>query len=138
MTDAKPSYDVAVEEGGLNWEQAGPLFDRYAVALQGRIDRRWVECYQRVTVNLPSVSRFRLEAAGGSVTFTCRSTDGPVEVMAVLGRLEALLERVNREATADGAARPTEGDVAGQTAVTAQGKPATGAATGLLARLTRH
>ena len=138
MADKRPSYDVAVEEGGLNWEQAGPLFDRYAVTLQGRIDRRWVECYQRITVNSPSVSRFRLDAAAGSVAFTCRSTDGPIEVMTVLGRLEALLERVNREATADAAARPAEGDVAGQTAVTAQSKPATGAAAGLLARLTRH
>lgn len=138
MTEARPGYDVAVEEGGLNWEQAGPLFDRYAVALQGRIDRRWVECYQRISVNSPSVSRFRLDAAAGSVAFTCRSTDGPVEVMAVLGRLEALLERVNREATADAAARPPEGNVAGQTAGTAQGRPANGVAAGLLARLTRH
>ena len=29
--DTRPVYDVAVDEAGLNWEQAGPLFDRYAV-----------------------------------------------------------------------------------------------------------
>jgi hypothetical protein len=136
--EAKSSYDVAVEEGGLNWEQAGPLFDRYAVALQGAIDRRWVDCYQRITVNSPSFSRFRLEAAAGSVTFTCRSTDGPVEVMAVLGRLEGLLQQVNRAAATEAAARPNQVNVEGRSAGTAQGKPTAGIAAGLLARLNRH
>lgn len=141
MADTKLTYDVAVEEGGLNWEKAGPLFDRYAVNLAGRIDRRWVDCYQRLAASTPSFSRFRLEAAAGSVTFTCRATDGPVEVMGVLKRLEELLQRVNREATAGAAARPAEGAGAGR--VPAAPPPgstperAGGLAAGLLARLTK-
>jgi len=140
--EAKTVYDVAVEEGGLNWEQAGPLFDRYAVSLSGRIDRRWVDCYQRITVNAPSYSRFRLEPGAASVTFTCRSTDGPVEVMAVLKRLEELLARVNREAAAELSARPVE-TVAGRPTPSGAEKAGGGAkratfASDLLARFTRH
>jgi len=142
--ESKTVYDVAVEEGGLNWEQAGPLFDRYVVNLNGRIDRRWVDCYQRVTVSTPSYSRFRLEPGASTVTFTCRSTDGPVEVMSVLKRLEELLLRINREAAAELAARPAEGvPAARQTASGGDkqaggGKRPTSIAADLLARLTRH
>jgi hypothetical protein len=142
--ESKTPYDVAVEEGGLNWEKAGPLFDRYAVNLIGRIDRRWVDCYQKITVNTPSYSRFRLEPGASTVTFTCRSTDGPVEVMAVLKRLEELLKRVNREADADLAARPVESIPAarqtssGADGLAGGGKRPTSIAGDILARLTRH
>jgi hypothetical protein len=142
--ESRTAYDVAVEEGGLNWEKAGPLFDRYAVNLNGRIDRRWVDCYQKITVNTPSYSRFRLEPGASTVTFTCRSTDGPVEVMSVLKRLEELLKRVNREADADLASRPVEGLAAARQAVSGADKPAGGGnrptsiAADILARLTRH
>jgi hypothetical protein len=43
-----------------------------------------------------------------SVSFTCRATDGPVEVMTVLKILEGLLERVNREASFAAARLPAE------------------------------
>ena len=142
--DTKPAYDVTVDEAGLNWEKAGPLFDRYAVGLTGNIDRRWVETYQRITVSAPTFTRFRLEACVSSVTFTCRSSDGPVEVMKVLKRLEELLLRVNREATAGAAAGPPETDVAArptqatagrQTQVESRPSQALG---GLLSRFTKH
>jgi hypothetical protein len=142
--DPKAPYDVAVEEGGLNWEKAGPLFDRYAVNLNGRIDRRWVDCYQKITVNTPSYSRFRLEPGASTMTFTCRSTDGPVEVMSVLKRLEELLKRINREADADLAARPVEGippsrpTASGVDGPAGGGKRPTSIAADFLARLTRH
>lgn len=141
--ESKTAYDVAVEEGGLNWEKAGPLFDRYAVNLIGRMDRRWVDCYQKITVTTPSYSRFRLEPGASTVTFTCRSTDGPVEVMAVLKRLEELLQRVNREADAELAARPVEGIPAARQTPSGDrpaggGKRPTSIAADILARLTRH
>ena len=142
--ESKTAYDVAVEEGGLNWEKAGPLFDRYAVNLIGRMDRRWVDCYQKITVTTPSYSRFRLEPGASTVTFTCRSTDGPVEVMAVLKRLEELLQRVNREADAELAARPVEGIPAARQTPPGADRPAGGGkrptsiAADILARLTRH
>jgi hypothetical protein len=90
-------YDVCLPESGLDWERVGPLFERYSIKLLGTIDEDWADSYQRITAETPSLSRFRLDTTTGSVSFTCRSTDGPVEVMGVLKILEALLERVNRE-----------------------------------------
>ena len=91
----RPPYDVAVKEGRLDWGPAGPLFDRYGVILTGEVDRRWVRCYQQTMANSPEGSRFQLDPAVPSVTFTCRSTDGPGKVMSVLKSLEDLLKRIN-------------------------------------------
>jgi hypothetical protein len=96
--DPRVIYDVVVDAVGLNWEQAGPLFDRYAVSLTGRLDRRWADCYRRFTAGSDEYARFRLDPGASEVSFTARSTDGPVEVMGVLKKLEVLVERVNREA----------------------------------------
>src|ERR1700693_650283 len=90
-------YDVCLPESGLDWERVGPLFERYSIKLLGTIDEDWADSSQRAAADPPSLSRFRLDAATSSVSFTCRSTDGPVEVMGVLKILEKLLERVNRE-----------------------------------------
>ena len=136
----KTPYDVAVDDAGLNWEQAGPLFDRYAVNLTGRLDRRWADCYQRITVSAPAFSRFHLDPGASSVAFTCRSSDGPVEVMGVLRRLEELLTRVNREATAEASVRPAGtslGDRPTSAPGPGPGRP-TSIAAGLLSRLNRH
>lgn len=138
--ETQPVYDVTVDEAGLNWEQAGPLFDRYAVNLSGRIDRRWADCYQRITVSAPAFSRFHLDPGAATVTFTCRSSDGPVEVMGVLKRLEDLLVRVNKESEAESNARPSGtsvGDRPTAAASSAQARP-TSVAAGLLSRFTRH
>ncbi len=96
--EQKVIYDVVVDDVGLNWEQAGPLFDRYAVSLTGRLDRRWADCYRRFTAGSDEYARFRLDPGTSEVSFTARSTDGPIQVMGVLKKLEALVERVNREA----------------------------------------
>ena len=103
---ARTLYDVVVDQGGLQFHAAGPLFERYSVKLQGRIDRRWADSYQEVVTESPNLARFRFDASGGSVSFTCRSTDGPVEVMSILKRLEELVERVNHAATAAATASP--------------------------------
>jgi hypothetical protein len=91
-------YHVCLPESGLDWERIGPLFERYSIKLLGTIDEHWADSYKRVAAGTPRLSRFRLDTATGSVSFTCRSTDGPVEVMSVLKILEEQLERVNREA----------------------------------------
>ncbi len=97
---AGPSpYDVGLPEAGLGWEKVGPLFERYSVSLVGRLDEHWAGCYERVAQTSPSLARFRLDLAAGAVSFMCRATDGPVEVMSVLRILEGFLERVNREAS---------------------------------------
>ena len=91
-------YHVCLPESGLDWERVGPLFERYSIKLLGAIDEHWADSYHRVAAATPSLSRFRLDATNGAVSFTCRASDGPVEVMTVLKILEELLERVNREA----------------------------------------
>ena len=91
-------YDVSLPESGLDWQRVGPLFERYSIKLLGMVDAHWTDCYQGIAATTPSLSRFRLDPASGAVSFTCRATDGPVEVMTVLKILEKFLERVNREA----------------------------------------
>jgi hypothetical protein len=86
-------------ESGLDWQRVGPLFERYSIKLVGTVDRNWTDAYQSIAATMPSLSRFRLDTAGGEISFTCRATDGPVEVMTVLKILEGLLERVNCEAS---------------------------------------
>src|SRR5437762_6535743 len=91
-------YDVSLPESGLDWQRVGPLFERYSIKLVGTVDDNWAEAYQSIAAAMPSLSRFRLDMASGSISFTCRTTDGPVEVMTVLKILEGFLEQVNREA----------------------------------------
>jgi hypothetical protein len=95
----KLDYDVVVDAVGLNWEQAGPLFERYAVSLAGRVDRIWVDCYKRLVAESGENARFRLDPGTSEVSFTTRSTDGPIQVMSVLKKLETFVEHVNQEAT---------------------------------------
>jgi len=91
-------YDVSLPEAGLDWERVGPLFEHYSIKLLGTVDAHWADCYQRVVAATPRLSRFRLDVAGCGISFTCRSTDGPVQVMAVLKILEEFLASVNQEA----------------------------------------
>lgn len=91
-------YDVSLPESGLDWQRVGPLFERYSIKLLGTVDAHWTDCYQGIAATTPSLSRFRLDPANCAVSFTCRATDGPVEVMTVLKILEKFLERVNQEA----------------------------------------
>ena len=95
-----PHYDVTLDQSGMDWQKAGPLFERYVVTLVGPVDRRWVDAYGAIVKERANLSRFRLEAATTSVSFTCRSTDGPAEVMGVLKRLAEMVGLVNEAATA--------------------------------------
>lgn len=101
-------YDVSLPESGLGWEKVGPLFERYSIRLVGQVDPHWAEAYQRVVATASNLSRFRLDMDHATVSFTCRATDGPVEVMAVLKILGGVLERVNREASFAAARLPAE------------------------------
>ena len=93
------AYNISLPEAGLSWQKMGPLFERYSVALVGSVNLHWAQAYKLIVASVPGLSRFRLATDYGSVSFTCRSTDGPVEVMAVLKILEGMIERVNREAS---------------------------------------
>ena len=102
------AYNISLAEAGLSWQKMGPLFERYSIALVGSADLRWAEAYKHLVGSVPGLSRFRLATDYGSVSFTCRSTDGPVEVMAVLKILEGLIARVDREASLAAAKSPSE------------------------------
>ena len=97
---ARTLYDVSVADSGVEFHNTGPLFERYSVRLEGQIDTHWVECYREIVAESETLARFRLDHPARTVSFTCRATDGPIEVMAVLKRLDELIVRVNAEATA--------------------------------------
>lgn len=92
-------YDVAVEEEELGFEPAGPLFERYNVGLTGRIDRRWVDCYRKLTAGDSCYSGFRLEPAVARVSFVCHKSNGPVAVISLIRRLKDLVASCNTAAT---------------------------------------
>jgi hypothetical protein len=98
--DKEKSYDVAIEPGGAEGQKAGPLFQRYTIRLVGRFDRRWVDCYLKLSGERPALARFRLDPPTASVSFTCRATDGPEEVASVRKRLEEMIALVNESAAA--------------------------------------
>jgi hypothetical protein len=140
MDTSPTDYDVTLDQAGMNWEKAGPLFERYAVNLVGRVDRRWVDSYNQIAKERPNLTRFRFEPAASEVSFTCRATDGPAEVMGVLKRLEEMIGLVNQAAAAAAKAGLEPSNVrahpAAKGAQTAQG--AAGLAAGLFARFSRR
>jgi hypothetical protein len=104
------SYDVCVEVGALRWESATPLFARYRAPLLGEIDGPWLDCYERASLDSAEFSRFRLDPPTRTVSFTCRMSDGPAEVAAVLRRLELLVAFVNRSARRSDAEKEAVGE----------------------------
>ena len=138
--DTPTLYDVALNQAGMDWQKAGPLFERYSVGLTGRVDRRWADCYAKVAKERPNLARFRLEPAVAQISFTCRSTDGPAEVMGVLKRLEEMIGLVNQAATSAAKAETESAQQSPARSAPADG-PAHGAAAlaaGLFARLSRR
>ncbi|HEY7575382.1 MAG TPA: hypothetical protein VIB08_09490 [Thermoanaerobaculia bacterium] len=137
--DTATVYDVTLDQAGMDWQKAGPLFERYAIGLVGRIDRRWADSYARLVKDRPNLARFRLEPGALQVSFTCRATDGPAEVMGVLKRLEEMIELVNQMAMTAAKAEVEQAQMRTRGPVAAE--PAHGAlavAAGLLARLSRR
>jgi hypothetical protein len=134
------TYAVTLDQAGMDWQKAGPLFERYAVGLLGRVDRRWVECYATLTKERPNLARFRLEPAASQVSFTCRSTDGPAEVMGVLKRLEEMINLVNSAAKAAAKAELDQAKVRPypSAAKAEVAHSASSLAAGLFARLSRR
>ncbi|MGH9366106.1 MAG: hypothetical protein ACRD3M_00340 [Thermoanaerobaculia bacterium] len=137
--DTATVYDVTLDQAGMDWQKAGPLFERYAIGLTGRVDRRWADCFAKVTRERPNLARFRLEPAAGQVSFTCRATDGPAEVMGVLKRLEEMIGLVNEAATLAAKAELEQAHSRSRGAASAEPAHGAGAlAAGLFARLSRR
>ncbi len=96
--ELNPMYEVAIDAAALRWESATPLFTRYLVPLTGSLDEAWLDCYDRASLDSAEFSRFRLDNATKTVSFTCRLNDGPAQVSSVLQRLELLIAYVNASA----------------------------------------
>lgn len=132
------AYNVTVDEGGMDWQKAGPLFERYSVNLVGTVDRRWVECYATLTKERPNLARYRLDPGTTSVSFTCRSTDGPAEVMGVLQRLQEMVQLVNQAAVEAVRAEQEQSKVKQHPSAKTAGGGAASLAAGLFSRLSRR
>lgn len=92
-------YNVTVDRAAMREEVLGPLFQRHVVTLSGTVDDRWLASYQEVARDSEQFQRYRLEAAKGMISFTCRASDGPKQVESFLDRLTLFVEMVNLHAT---------------------------------------
>jgi hypothetical protein len=92
-------YNVTVDRAAMREEVLGPLFQRHVVTLSGTVDDRWLASYEKVAKDSELFQRYRLEAAKGMISFTCRASDGPKQVESFLDRLTLFVEMVNLHAT---------------------------------------
>jgi hypothetical protein len=136
--EAPTSYDVSLDQAGMDWQKAGPLFERYAVGLIGRVDRRWADCYAKLIKDRPNLARFRLEPGAAQISFTCRATDGPAEVMGVLKRLEEMIGLINQMATTAAKAEIEQAQMRARGPVAEPANSALAVAAGLFARFSRR
>ena len=73
----------------------------YSVTLRGQLDNSWVDAFRQFRIDADSFVRFSLEPTTQSVSFRCRSTDGPTEIISVLlETLDTLVDLTNRVASA--------------------------------------
>ncbi len=104
-------YNVSVDRNAMRQEILGPLFQRHIVSLAGTVDEQWLESYEQVSRDSDSFQRYRLEAAKGLVSFTCRAADGPKVIETFMERLALFVEMVNLHATcASASASGSAGD----------------------------
>jgi hypothetical protein len=87
---------VTVDPTTLRAQSAGEGAKRYEVRLSGEPDARWTETYRQVLAESTAFRRFRLDPETCTISFSCRTIDGPADVMEVLERLEALVALVNQ------------------------------------------
>jgi len=92
-------YNVTVDRAAMREEVLGPLFQRHVVSLTGTVDDRWLRSYEEVSKDSEIFQRYRLEAAKGMISFTCRASDGPKQVESFMDRLTLFVEMVNLHAT---------------------------------------
>ena len=102
-------YNVSVDRTAMREEVLGPLFQRHVVTLTGTVDDRWLRSYEEVAKDSEIFQRYRLEAAKGMISFTCRASDGPKQVQSFMDRLTLFVEMVNLHATC-AAADPNAAD----------------------------
>ena len=96
LLEARGTKIVGVDHATLRMESTAGDATRYAVELLGPVDDRWARAYREVQAEATAFRRFRFDPASRSVSFSCRTIDGPADVMEVLERLDALVRLVNQ------------------------------------------
>ena len=97
VLDARHSDTVGLDHSSLRGEAVGAGSTRYRMRLTGRVAGRWAEAWQKLQAEETGTRRFQLDVETATVTFSCRTLDGPAEVMDSLVRLETLVGRVSRK-----------------------------------------
>ncbi len=89
--------EVRVDHSTLRGEVSGTN-TRFTVGLAGRLDDRWIEAYRIVQGESTAYRRFRLDPSSQTISFSCRTVDGAVQVFETLDQLEAFLNVINQQA----------------------------------------
>lgn len=96
-------YEASVDHSSLRavGDFGGGGSTTYSVTLRGQLDSSWVDSFRQFRIDADSFVRFSLEPTTQSVSFRCRSTDAPNEILSVLlETLDNLVDLTNRVASA--------------------------------------
>lgn len=96
VSDGQPTAEVWVDHSTLRGEVSGSD-TLYMISLKGRVDARWLELVETALAASTGRRGFRVDPAGATVYFSCRTVDGPGLVFDALEQLETLLALVNRQ-----------------------------------------
>jgi hypothetical protein len=99
-----------LDHASLRGEQ-GASHPHDSIAIRGGSGERWAAAFRAVCAESTSQRAFQLNPRSGTVSFSCRTLEGPTLVFEMLERLESLLSLADRRVAA---ARPAVGTVASQ------------------------
>src|SRR5262245_46850017 len=83
----------------LRGEQ-GASHTHYSIALHGGSGERWAAAFRAVCAESTAHRSFQLNPRSGTVSFSCRTLEGPAQVFEMLERLESLLSQADRRVAA--------------------------------------
>src|SRR5262245_24162919 len=98
MTDAKRHAGGSpsrLDHSSLRGEP-GASHTHYSIALHGGVDERWTQAFRAVCAQSTANRVFVLNPRSGTISFSCRTLEGPAHVFEMLERLESLLAIVDR------------------------------------------
>ncbi len=99
MTDMKrhaaSGTPMRLDHGSLRGEP-GASHTHYSVALTGDVEERWTSAFRAVCAQSGANRIFVLNPRSATVSFSCRTLEGPALVFEMLDRLEKLLAAVDR------------------------------------------
>ena len=103
MTDVKrhaaAGSPMRLDHGTLRGEP-GASHTHYSVALTGEVEERWTQAFRAVCAQSGANRVFVLNPRSATVSFSCRTLEGPTLVFEMLDRLEKLLAVTDRRVAA--------------------------------------